>query len=254
MGRGEAVGYFDSLNAGDLAHLPANTHIATGGELSVSTLHAAYRAGVFPWFSEGSPIKWWFPNPRCVMLCRDFKVSRSLRKSLRLKFSKVCINGNFTQVIDLCARVGQRYLQEGAWISDTLKEAYSCLFHASLAFSVEIFNQCGKLAGGLYGVNIGTMVFGESMFSLEDDASKCALFCLCWKLRTIGIPLIDCQVFTSHLHSLGAVVVERKEFFQTCRLLCARSPRLPIKKAEYAVKDIYYAYLSEKRARLIQTT
>ena len=246
LAREEAVGYFDSLTVRELANLPAGTHIATGGELSVSTLYAAYCAGIFPWFTRGEPIKWWSPSPRCVMLCRDFKVSRSLRKSLRCKFSKICINDNFARVVDLCARVDQRYFQEGAWISNMLKEAYSCLFQTGLAFSVEIFDQREQLAGGLYGVNIGAMVFGESMFSLENDASKCALFCLCWQLCKMGYPLIDCQIFTPHLHSLGAVVVERNEFFHTCRLLCTSNTRMPIEKAEYDVKDMYNEYLSGK--------
>ena len=188
--------------------------LAAGGQLSLQRLEAAYRRGIFPWYSEGQPVLWWTPDPRMVLPVAEFKISRSLRKTL-LRFMRspgceVRIDSAFDRVIAACAgslREGQR----GTWILPPLQRAYSAWHRAGAVHSVETWVE-GQLVGGLYGVSIGGMFFGESMFSQATDASKIALAALVAFCRSHGIALIDCQQNTEHLASLGARKMPRTDF------------------------------------------
>jgi leucyl/phenylalanyl-tRNA--protein transferase len=188
--------------------------LAAGGELSSARLAEAYRKGVFPWYSEGQPVLWWSPDPRMVLKVDDFKLSNSLRKTVR-RFARshdceVRIDSDFRAVITACAGT-PRLGQDSTWIVPEMVEAY-CRWHAQgAAHSVETWIG-GRLVGGLYGIGIGRMFFGESMFSHRTDASKiavCALMAFC---RSHGVTLVDCQQRTEHLHSLGAREISRREF------------------------------------------
>ena len=188
--------------------------LAAGGPLSLQRLEAAYRRGIFPWYSEGQPVLWWTPDPRMVLQVAEFKIARSLRKALqrftRTPGCEVRIDSAFDRVIAACAgspREGQR----GTWILPPLQRAYSAWHRAGGAHSVETWVN-GQLVGGLYGVSIGRMFFGESMFSQASDASKIALAALVAFCRANGIALIDCQQNTEHLASLGAREISRSDF------------------------------------------
>jgi len=188
--------------------------LAVGGRLSLPRLEAAYRHGIFPWYSEGQPVLWWAPDPRMVLPAAEFKLSRSLRKTL-IRFihtpgCEVRFDSAFARVIEACAaalRDGQR----GTWILPPLQRAYIAWHRSGAAHSVETWVD-GKLVGGLYGVGIGRMFFGESMFAHASDASKIALAALVAFCRTHAITLIDCQQNTAHLASLGAREIQRREF------------------------------------------
>jgi len=190
--------------------------LAAGGELSSARLEQAYRRGVFPWYSEGQPVLWWSPDPRMVLKVADFKLSHSLRKTVR-RFARshdceIRIDSDFRSVITACAGT-PRLGQDGTWIVPEMIEAY-CRWHAQgAAHSVETWVG-GQLVGGLYGIGIGRMFFGESMFSHRTDASKIAVCALVAFCRTHGITLIDCQQRTEHLQSLGAREISRAEFEQ----------------------------------------
>lgn len=193
---------------------PAPGLLAAGGALDVPTLVRAYTLGIFPWFSPGQPVLWWSPDPRMVLWTRHFKLHRSLRKTL-LQFSgdarcQVKFDSAFAQVINACAgkpRAGQA----GTWIVPEMVRAYRALHRAGHAHSVETWID-GQLAGGLYCVNLGRMVFGESMFAKQTDASKIALAALVAFCRASGIAMIDCQQNTAHLASLGAAEISRADF------------------------------------------
>ena len=190
--------------------------VAAGGGLSVGRLVEAYGQGIFPWFSEGQPILWWSTDPRMVLRVDNFKLHRSLRKTLQKFAAKpnmaVRIDSAFEQVIQHCANVS-RQGQAGTWILPEMVAAYIKLHHAGYAHSVETWVD-GQLVGGLYCVAIGKAVFGESMFALQTDASKIALAALVAFARAHGIQWIDCQQNTRHLASLGAREVGRAEFLQ----------------------------------------
>ena len=188
--------------------------LALGGRLSPQRLNDAYGRGIFPWYSDGQPVLWWAPDPRMVLPVAQFKVSRSLRKTLlRFMCSPACevrIDTAFERVITACAgtlRDGQR----GTWILPPLQQAYSAWHRAGTVHSFETWVD-GRLVGGLYGVSIGRMFFGESMFSHASDASKIALAALVAFCRANAIPLIDCQQNTDHLASLGAHEMARTDF------------------------------------------
>ena len=183
--------------------------LAAGGDLSPERLTRAYRGGIFPWFEEGQPILWWSPNPRAVLTPETVKVSRSLRKRLKREEYRITFDTAFTAVMRACAepRAGQR----GTWITDDMVAAYGRLHEEGIAHSVECWHG-ENLVGGLYGVALGRVFFGESMFSRRSDASKVALVGLAERLRTWGYRLIDCQVSSPHLVSLGAVEIPRREF------------------------------------------
>ncbi len=186
-----------------------NGLLAAGGDLSPRRLIAAYRRGIFPWFSEGDPILWWSPDPRMVLVPAELKVSRSLAKTLRNKPYEVRFDSAFDDVIRACA--APREGEPGTWITAEMRAAYNRLHRLGYAHSVETWIE-GRLAGGLYGVAIGGMFFGESMFSHARDASKIALAHLARHLQAAGFGLIDCQMHTDHLASLGARQVPRERF------------------------------------------
>lgn len=182
--------------------------LAWGGDLSPERLLAAYQQGVFPWFNEGDPILWWSPNPRAVLYPKAMKISKSLRKSM--KHFEIVYDRAFETVMRSCL---ETRLQKGqkSWINEGLIEAFCALHVKGLAHSVECYKE-GVLVGGLYGLYLGGMFCGESMFSTRTDASKAALVGLCEKLVVLGGDFIDCQLPTNHLTSLGAQEVPREEF------------------------------------------
>jgi len=183
--------------------------LAAGGDLSPARLLAAYRRGIFPWFSSGQPILWWSPDPRAVLLPAQLRVSRSLAKSIRNKGFETRIDSAFAEVISACGSGELR--PGGTWLSPQMRSAYLRLHSMSYAHSIETWRE-GELVGGLYGVALGQVFFGESMFSTERDASKVALARLCTELETRDFRLIDCQIATPHLLSLGAQLIPRTEF------------------------------------------
>jgi leucyl/phenylalanyl-tRNA--protein transferase len=201
-----------------------NGLLAAGRDLSASRLLEAYRRGVFPWFSEGQPVLWWSPDPRMVLELDRFKTSRSLlqtvRKVARSGKWRLSMNTAFEAVMRQCAAPRRR--QDGTWIVDEIVAAYCELHRRGLAHSIEVWNGAGELVGGLYGVSIGRMFFGESMFTREPDASKYALFALVARLRSQGFHMIDCQQATSHLASLGAHQISRASFLETLTDLIQR--------------------------------
>jgi leucyl/phenylalanyl-tRNA--protein transferase len=194
--------------------------LAIGGDLSEPRLLAAYRHGVFPWYSEGQPILWWSPDPRCVLLPDRFRVRRSLRKVLRRGEFEVRFDTAFGAVIDGCAQTRRDGL--GTWITDEMRAAYIRLHHAGYAHSVECW-QGDQLVGGLYGLSIGRIFFGESMFSRTRDASKVALAYLVAQVTRWQFPLIDCQVTSEHLQSLGATCITRETFVGYLEKYCGAS-------------------------------
>lgn len=198
-----------------------NGLLCAGGDLSPQRLIDAYRHGIFPWYSPGEPILWWSPNPRMVLVPREFKISRSLRRTLRAGAHRVTLDGCFPEVIRACART-RRKGQSGTWISGEMQAAYITLHELGFAHSVETWLD-GKLVGGLYGLAIGKMFYGESMFSHATDASKIALAHLCRYLDAHHFGLIDCQMNTPHLASLGAREVARSEFIARLRELCVNA-------------------------------
>ncbi|HSR74390.1 MAG TPA: leucyl/phenylalanyl-tRNA--protein transferase [Sulfurovum sp.] len=184
--------------------------LAYGGDLSPSRLLAAYKKGIFPWYSQGEPILWWSPNPRLLLFPENFKVRKSFKRVLRSGRFTVTFDTNFSEVITHCATV-YRKGQESTWIVPEMKEAYIRLHEEGFAHSVEVYKE-GKLVGGLYGVALGKAFFGESMFSLVPDASKVAFKALSDVLGRRGYDFIDCQMKTEHMLGLGAEVVEREIF------------------------------------------
>ncbi len=186
--------------------------LAWGGDLSLKRLLSAYRSGIFPWYSKGDPLLWWSPNPRLLLFPKEFKVTKSLKKS-RKKFT-ITYNQDFEKVIYAC-----RDRKNSTWISKEMQKAYISLHVEGFAKSIECFED-DKLVGGLYGVLIGSVFCGESMFSSVSDASKVALWELCKLMQKDGGDFIDCQMPTEHLMSLGARIVDRDEFLNmlfTCR-------------------------------------
>ena len=183
--------------------------LCAGGDLSAERLLAAYRRGIFPWFSEGQPILWWSPDPRTVLYPSEFKVSRSLGKTLRNRGFVVTLDQAFATVMERCADPALR--PEGTWISAQMRTAYQRLHELGYAHSLEVWDG-ERLVGGLYGVALGRTYFGESMFSVERDASKVALHALARLMLERGGRLIDCQVASAHLDSLGARSIPRRQF------------------------------------------
>ncbi len=186
-----------------------NGLLCAGGDLSPQRLVDAYSRGIFPWFSEGDPILWWSPDPRMVLFPGELKVSRSLRRTVERGAFETRVDTAFAEVIARCA--APRPNQSGTWIVPEMVRAYTALHELGFAHCVESWRD-GELAGGLYGVSLGRVFFGESMFSREPDASKVALVRLVERLRVEGCDLIDCQQATAHLASLGAREIRRKEF------------------------------------------
>ena len=190
-----------------------NGLLAAGGDLSSERLINAYSLGIFPWYNEGEPILWWSPSPRCVINPTEFKPSKSLAKLIRKSEFEVTFDKDFTEVINNCAEARS----EGTWINEEMIDAYCELFHLGFAHSVEC-RKDGKLVGGLYGIALGGVFFGESMYSAESNASKIAFAELCKNLSEWGFKLIDCQVHSPHLESLGAKEISQTEFLSQLKL------------------------------------
>jgi len=186
-----------------------NGLLAAGGDLSPERLLAAYRHGIFPWYNEAQPILWWSPDPRMVLFVGEFKLSRSLKRVVRQRRFEIRADTAFRAVMHGCAE--PRRGQSGTWITPAVIDAYEALQRRGHAHSLEAWRG-GELVGGLYGVTIGRMFFGESMFARETDASKVALVKLVAMLKRMGMPLIDCQQETEHLARLGARPIPRRKF------------------------------------------
>lgn len=197
-----------------------NGLLAAGGDLSRARLLKAYRSGIFPWYNPGEPILWWSPDPRCVLWPEELHISRSLHKRLRKHDYAVTFDQAFHRVIAACA--SPRAKQTGTWISNDIFCAYLDLHHQGYAHSVEVWIG-DELAGGLYGLAIGEVFFGESMFSRQRDCSKIAFAWLTRQLQYWGYRLIDCQVYNPHLASLGASDIPREYFARQLKDLCNRT-------------------------------
>jgi len=196
--------------------------VAAGGDLSPNRLLNAYRHGLFPWFNEDDPILWWSPNPRMVLFTDKIKLSKSLKKALRTSSFTFTFDQAFEQVMTACSQPRSDLTDDpnnGTWIHPEMIDAYVSLHQQGDAHSIECW-QDGKLVGGLYGVAIGKMFFGESMFSRVRDSSKMALVALCQQLNRWGFSLIDCQVYSEHLASLGAEEIEQADFIKYINEYC----------------------------------
>jgi leucyl/phenylalanyl-tRNA--protein transferase len=192
--------------------------LAIGGDLSVERLTLAYRSGIFPWFNEGEPIVWYAPKDRMVLFLEELKISKSMRQILKKNLFKVTFNKCFERVIYHCKTV-ERNDQFGTWITNDMERAYIALHKQGKAKSVEVWQydvtkQCDQLVGGLYGVDLGYVFCGESMFSLVSNASKVGFIKLVEHLKDQHYQLLDCQVYNEHLASLGAREITRKQFMQ----------------------------------------
>lgn len=199
--------------------------LAAGGDLSSQRLASAYRHGIFPWFNENDPILWWSPDPRMVLFTDEINISKSFRKSIRKSHLQVTIDTAFERVIQACSqpRVINGSVEAGTWIHPDMIAAYTELHQQGLAHSVECWSN-ENLVGGLYGIAIGQVFFGESMFSIEANSSKIALVALCKQLHANGFPLIDCQIYSDHLASLGAYEIPRTDFITTLTTYCQTMP------------------------------
>jgi leucyl/phenylalanyl-tRNA--protein transferase len=184
--------------------------VAFGGDLSLQRLQLAYKSGIFPWFENGDPITWWSPNPRMVLFLDELVVSKSMRNILNRKQFEVSFNHDFRAVISHCQKV-KRSGQNGTWITNEMIEAYCKLHQEGIAHSIEVWQE-DQLVGGLYGIDLGHVFCGESMFSLVSNASKVAFIALVQHLQKQNYQLLDCQVYNSHLESLGCREIERGEF------------------------------------------
>ena len=207
-----------------------NGLLAAGADLSLERLLSAYRNGIFPWYSEGQPVLWWSPDPRMVLYPEEITSSRSLRKRLRRRDYSIKADTSFSAVIQACAE--PRGGQNGTWITPKMVRAYTHLHDAGFAHSVEIWID-GTLAGGLYGVALGSMFFGESMFTRATDASKIALAHLARQLERWSFGMIDCQMVTPHLATLGAREIPRKDFMRALSELV----NYPTRKGKWRFDD-----------------
>jgi leucyl/phenylalanyl-tRNA--protein transferase len=194
--------------------------LALGGDLHPDRLLLAYRNGIFPWFSDDQPILWWSPDPRCVLPPDEIHISRSLRRTLNQQTFSITADQCFSRVIRLCASTRA----EGTWITDYMMAAYGHLHRLGYAHSIEAWNRNGELAGGMYGLAIGRCFFGESMFSLETNASKVLMVHLARQLTEWGYQLMDCQVESDHLLTMGARSIPRAEFLSILRASVDRKP------------------------------
>ena len=187
--------------------------LAIGGDLSVERLMLAYKSGIFPWYNQGEPIIWYSPDPRMVLFPSDLKISKSMKQVIRKGDFTVTFNQNFSEVISNCKQIYRPSDQGETWITNEMQKAYVELHKKGIAKSVEVW-QDNELVGGLYGIDLGTVFCGESMFSKVSNASKLAFIYLTQKLEKENYKLIDCQVYNSHLASLGADEISREEFLK----------------------------------------
>jgi leucyl/phenylalanyl-tRNA---protein transferase len=185
--------------------------LAVGGDLSGERLLAAYRQGIFPWYNPGQPILWWSPDPRAVLYPEKLKIARSLRQTLKRGHLRVTFDSCFREVMLACAAPREQYPGGGTWINNDMVDAYAQLHGMGYAHSIETWRE-DRLVGGLYGVALGGVFFGESMFARETDASKTALVALIRQLRAWRFALVDCQIPSAHLTSLGAEEIPRRRF------------------------------------------
>ncbi len=186
--------------------------VAIGGDLSPERLMLAYHSGIFPWYNDDEPIMWYSPNPRFVLLPDKLYVSRSMRSVLRKEEFKVTYNEDFNGVINSCKKM-QRIGQDGTWITDDMVEAYIRLHQLGYAQSVKVWKE-NELVGGMYGIHLGSVYCGESMFSTVSNASKVALIMFIQKFKEEGGQLYDCQAYTDHMASMGAELIDRNEFLE----------------------------------------
>jgi leucyl/phenylalanyl-tRNA---protein transferase len=204
--------------------------LAAGGDLSSQRLLDAYQQGIFPWFNQHDPILWWSPDPRMVLFTDQVKISRSLKKTLRDTTITVTADTAFNEVITACAAPRDNHasdLENSTWIHPDMINAYIELHQQGFAHSIECWHE-GQLVGGLYGIAIGQMFFGESMFSIMRDSSKIALVTLCQQLKQWGYPMIDCQINSNHLASMGAKEINRNDFIGYLNKYClVNSPNGP---------------------------
>ena len=206
----------------DTAFDEPNGLLAAGGDLSTQRLLEAYRHGIFPWFSEGEPILWWSPDPRMVFATAEVHVSTKMRRWLRHCDWKIRADTMFAEVMRACA--APRAAQRGTWITRGMLKAYGALHELGYAHSIEAFDADDSLVGGIYGVAIGRMFFGESMFSGAANGSKVALIALCRALQAWGFPLLDAQVASPHLERMGAVEMPRSRFVAHVAEYCVQAP------------------------------
>lgn len=184
--------------------------VAYGGDLNPNRILSAYMSGIFPWYNSDDPILWWSPNPRFILNLDEFKVSKSLKKTIQKEIFEIKFDTNFTEIVKQCAKIPRKE-QEGTWIQDEIIQAYTKIHKMGFAHSFEAYFE-DKLVGGGYGLCIGDIFCGESMFSKKTDASKVALYYLVEHLKKQNFKLIDCQIPSPHLESLGAKKIEREEF------------------------------------------
>src|SRR5436190_9720204 len=208
------LGLRDPFPPVDEALTEPNGLLAAGGDLSPERLFDAYARGIFPWFNEDDPVLWWSPDPRMVLLPRELHMSRTLRRTIRSGQFSATLDGAFDAVVEGCA--APRPSQDGTWITEEMMRAYSRLAGLGFAHSVETW-EGGELVGGLYGVALGRIFYGESMFSRRSNASKVALAYLARQLERWTFAIIDCQMATEHLASLGAREIPRREFLRAVR-------------------------------------
>lgn len=199
----------------DPSQADAEGLVAIGGDLDHKRLINAYRSGIFPWYEEGSEILWWCPNPRLVLFPEDLKISKSARSLLKKNYFNVTYNQQFMEVIANCKDI-ERNDQGGTWITDEMEKAYTNLHNLGYAHSVEVWYE-NKLVGGLYGIRLGNIYFGESMYSKVSNASKIGFIHLVKDLEVKGVEMIDCQIKTDHLISLGAKEISREDFLKTLK-------------------------------------
>jgi leucyl/phenylalanyl-tRNA---protein transferase len=185
--------------------------LCVGGDLSIERLFAAYRMGIFPWYNADEPVMWWFTFPRMVLFLQDLVVSKSMRILLKNKAFRVTFDQDFVRVMRACRHV-KRPDQDGSWINDDLEKSYAAWHEMGYVHSVEVWNHTGDLVGGLYGVSLGKVFYGESMFSNVPNASKYGFITLVSSLAQAGFQLVDCQQETPHLASLGAKPIPGKDF------------------------------------------
>ena len=212
----------DSFPDPSLAAAEPEGLLAVGGDLTPARLLAAYSRGIFPWYEAGQPVLWWSPDPRAVLLPRNLHVSRSLSRTLKRNRYRVSIDQNFAAVIDACADMRAA---TGTWITPEMRAAYLCLHQLGYAHAVEVWLG-SELVGGLYGIALGDVFFGESMFSRATDASKVALVRLVGLAQDQGMKMIDCQLATRHLASLGSQLMPRQVFLQRLQALTAEAGRV----------------------------
>lgn len=196
----------------------ADGFLAIGGDLGITRLLTAYRHGIFPWYNDDEPICWWSPDPRCVLFPKKLRESSSMGKIIREKAFSFTVNSAFEKVMQMCKTV-KRKEANGSWIQDEMIDAYTNLHRQGHAVSAEAWQQ-NELVGGLYGVKIGKVFFGESMFNTISNASKFAFIKFVQQLTEMGIELIDCQQRTAHLESLGAEMIDRKSFVRLLDKYC----------------------------------